>query len=50
MRHVGKAIDVTNFYVMVGETRPAEAKVTPRTPVLRNISAMNVTVDDEACR
>ena len=45
MRNVGTAIDITNYYLMEGETRSNDAKVTSRTPVFRNIAVTNMTVD-----
>jgi polygalacturonase len=44
MRNVGQAINVTNYYLMEGETRAGRQPVSKRTPVFRNIaiSGMNI--------
>ncbi|HEV2447369.1 MAG TPA: glycoside hydrolase family 28 protein [Candidatus Sulfopaludibacter sp.] len=45
MRNVGQAINITNFYIMEGETHSGEEPVSKRTPVFRNIavSGMNIS-------
>jgi polygalacturonase len=45
MEDVRKGISVTNFYVMQGETPTAEEPVSQRTPVFRNISISNMTIN-----
>jgi polygalacturonase len=45
MRNVGTAIEVTNYYLMEGETRGGPEPVSIRTPVFRNIAISNVTID-----
>ena len=41
---VGRAISVSEFYTMQGETPPPAEAVSPRTPVFRNISISRVTI------
>lgn len=46
MENVGTAIDVTNYYLMEGETRTTgKQPVSKQAPVFRNIGISNVTVD-----
>jgi polygalacturonase len=45
MENVGEAIVVTNYYLMEGEVRSAEAKVSSRTPVFRNIAMSHMTIN-----
>lgn len=45
MRNVGTAIEVTNYYLMEGETRSGEEPVSNRTPVFRNIAISNVSIN-----
>jgi len=45
LRNVGTAIDVTNYYLMEGETRTAAAPALARTPVFRNIAVSHMTID-----
>jgi polygalacturonase len=45
MRNVGTAIDITNHYLMEGETRTGPQPVSIRTPIFRNIAISNVSVD-----
>jgi polygalacturonase len=45
MRNVGTAIEVTNYYLMEGETRNGPEPVSIRTPVFRNIAISNATID-----
>jgi polygalacturonase len=44
MRDVGQAINITNFYIMEGETRGGEEPVSNRTPVFRNIAIGNMNI------
>ena len=44
MENVGTAIDVTNYYLMEGETRTTEEPVSARTPTFRNIAISNVSI------
>ena len=44
MDNVGTAINVTNYYMMEGETRSGDEPVSPRTPVFRDIAVSNMTV------
>jgi polygalacturonase len=44
MRDVGQAINVTNFYIMEGETHTGEEPVSKRTPVFRNIAVSNMNI------
>lgn len=44
MRNVGQAINVTNFYIMEGETRTGDEPVSKRTPVFRNIAISNMNI------
>jgi polygalacturonase len=41
---VGRAINVSQYYTMQGETPPAEEPVSVRTPVFRNIAISRVTI------
>jgi polygalacturonase len=43
MENVGKAIEVTSYYMMEGETPAAEEPVSERTPVFRNIAISHMT-------
>ncbi len=45
MRNVGTGIDVTNFYLMEGETRTSQEPVSGRTPRFRNIVIGHMTID-----
>ncbi|HVW21077.1 MAG TPA: glycoside hydrolase family 28 protein [Opitutaceae bacterium] len=45
LRNVGVGIDVTNFYLMEGETRAAPEPVSARTPVFREIAISHLTID-----
>lgn len=45
MRNVGEAINVTNFYIMEGETHAGEEPVSKRTPVFRNIDIAGMTIE-----
>lgn len=45
MENVGTAINVTNYYLMEGEVRSDTAKLSPRTPVFRDIAVSNMTVN-----
>jgi hypothetical protein len=48
MRNVGTAIDVTNFYMMEGETREPHGVLIPKsasTPAFENIAIDGVTID-----
>ncbi|MBV9084227.1 MAG: right-handed parallel beta-helix repeat-containing protein, partial [Acidobacteriaceae bacterium] len=45
MDNVPVGIDVTNYYIMEGETRTAEQPVSNRTPVFRNIAISNVSIN-----
>ncbi len=44
MDDVGKAISVSEYYTMQGETPVSEEPVSVRTPVFRNISISNLTI------
>jgi len=44
MQDVGHAIDITNFYIMEGETHSGEEPVSKRTPVFRNIAIGNMSI------
>jgi polygalacturonase len=44
MRGVGKAIEITSYYVMGGETRTTQEPVSARTPAFRNIAISNVAI------
>ena len=45
MQNVGTAIDVTNYYLMEGETRSDHAAMTARTPRFRNIAVSRMSVN-----
>lgn len=44
MRHVGIAIDVTNFYLMEGERPTSQEPVSDRTPAFRDIAISHMTI------
>ena len=44
MENVGQGINVTNHYVMAGETRNASSPVDEKTPVFRDIVISHVTI------
>jgi polygalacturonase len=44
MADVGQAINVTNFYLMEGETPTGEEPVSARTPMFRNIAIAHMTI------
>lgn len=45
MEDVGQGINVTNYYIMEGETRTSEQPVSVRTPVFRNIAISHMTMN-----
>ncbi len=45
MDDVGKAINVTSYYMMEGEVRTSEEPVSERTPVFRNIAISHMTIN-----
>jgi polygalacturonase len=45
MENVGKAIDVTSYYLMEGEVKTSEEPVSVRTPVFRNIAISNMIIN-----
>lgn len=45
MRNVGKAIEITNFYMMEGEKPAADEPVSIRTPHFKDIAINGVTID-----
>jgi polygalacturonase len=45
MRGVGRAIEVTSYYVMGGESSTAQEPVSNRTPVFRNIAISNISIE-----
>src|SRR5208283_1215643 len=45
LEDVGRAISVSQYYTMQGETPPPQEPVSARTPVFRNISISHVTIN-----
>ncbi len=45
MEDVGKAINVTSYYMMEGEVKTSEEPVSERTPVFRNIAISHMTIN-----
>ncbi|HVM61020.1 MAG TPA: glycoside hydrolase family 28 protein [Verrucomicrobiae bacterium] len=45
MENVGKAIEVTSYYMMEGETKAVDEPLSERTPAFRNIGISHMTVN-----